>query len=67
MPTLGEVEIARAYDAMIADYLLDPGDRQHNLEALARQHLQYQMQSIEELIGSGRKQITMARSLGCRP
>ena len=49
-----------AFDAMIADYLLDPGDRQHNLEAMARQHLQYQMQSIEELIGKGKEQISFA-------
>lgn len=49
-----------AFDAMIADYLLDPGDRQHNLEALARTHLQYQMQPIEELIGKGKKQLNFA-------
>jgi DNA polymerase I len=46
------------FDAMIADYLLDPGGRSHNLESLARAHLEYQMQPIEELIGRGRDQIT---------
>ncbi|MEW6750354.1 MAG: DNA polymerase I [Candidatus Latescibacterota bacterium] len=46
------------FDAMVADYLLDPGDRQHNLDALARRHLGYRMQGIEELIGKGKDQIT---------
>ena len=52
--------IGITFDAMIADYLLDPGDRQHNLDTLARTHLRYQMQSIEELIGKGKEQISFA-------
>ena len=48
------------FDTMIADYLLDPGDRQHGLEAMARNHLGYQMQPIEELIGKGKEQISFA-------
>ncbi len=47
-------------DSMIADYLLDPGGRQHNLEALAQRHLSYAMQPITELIGTGREQISFA-------
>ena len=48
------------FDSMIADYLLDPGDRSHSLEAMARTHLGYQMQPIEELIGKGKEQISFA-------
>ncbi len=48
------------FDTMIASYLLNPGSRQHNLDSLAFNDLGYQMQSIEELIGKGKKQISMA-------
>ncbi len=48
------------FDTMIASYLLNPGHRQHNLDTLAFVEFGYQMQSIEELIGTGKKQITMA-------
>jgi len=47
------------FDTMIASYLLNPGTRQHNLPALAFTELGYHMQPIEELIGKGKKQITM--------
>jgi len=47
------------FDTMIASYLLDAGTRQHNLDALAFNELGYQMQPITDLIGSGKKQITM--------
>jgi len=49
-----------AFDTMIADYLLDPGDRAHNLEALSQTHLRYRMQPIEELIGTGKEQRSFA-------
>lgn len=49
------------FDTMIASYLLDPGTRQHNLDTLAFNELGYQMQPIEELIGKGKKQISMAQ------
>jgi DNA polymerase-1 len=49
-----------AFDAMVADYLLDPGDRAHNLETLAQTHLGYRMQPIEELIGMGKEQRSFA-------
>ena len=48
------------FDTMIASYVLNPGHRQHNLDTLAFVEFGYQMQPIEELIGSGRNQITMA-------
>ncbi|MCL5667057.1 MAG: DNA polymerase I [Patescibacteria group bacterium] len=50
-----------SFDTMIASYLLNPGTRQHNLSSLAFSELGYHMQPIEELIGKGKKQITMDR------
>src|SRR5262249_38222471 len=41
-------------------YLLNAGSRQHSLATLAFNELGYQMQPIEELIGKGKKQISMA-------
>lgn len=49
-----------SFDTMIASYLLNPGNRQHNLDTLAFNELGYQMQPIEDLIGKGKKQISMA-------
>lgn len=48
------------FDTMIADYLINPGGRQHNLEAISLQYLNYHMVPIEELIGKrGKKQKSM--------
>lgn len=47
------------FDTMIASYLLNAGTRQHGLDALAFNELGYQMQSIKELIGKGKNQISM--------
>jgi DNA polymerase-1 len=47
------------FDTMIASYLLNAGTRQHGLDAIVFSELGYQMQSIEELIGKGKEQITM--------
>lgn len=44
------------FDTMIASYLLNPGSRQHNLDALAFVELGYKMQSITELIGEKKSQ-----------
>jgi len=46
-------------DAMIASYLLNPSDRSHGLDALARRHLGYECKPITDLIGKGRDQISM--------
>jgi DNA polymerase-1 len=43
------------FDTMIASYLLNPGTRQHNLEALAFVELGYKMQPITDLIGEDKK------------
>lgn len=46
-------------DTMVADYLLHPGHRNHTLEDLSERYLGYKGTSIQELIGSGKNQITM--------
>ena len=46
-------------DAMVASYLLRPSARSHNLDALARRHLNYATVRIEELIGKPGRQVTM--------
>jgi DNA polymerase-1 len=47
-----------SFDTMLASYVLDPSSRQHSLGFLALKHLDYRMQPITDLIGSGRKQRT---------
>jgi DNA polymerase-1 len=49
-----------ASDPMIASYLLNPSARQHNLSHLAEEHLNYRMQPITDLIGTGKKQKSFA-------
>lgn len=50
-----------AFDTMVAGYLISPGARQNNLDALAEKYLNYKMIPIEALIGAkGKKQKTMA-------
>ncbi len=44
---------------MVASYLLNAGHRQHSLDTLAFVEFGYQMQPIEELIGTGKDQISM--------
>lgn len=47
------------FDTMVADFLLDPGERAHNLDDMARRHLRHTNISIESLIGKGKNQIQM--------
>jgi DNA polymerase-1 len=47
------------FDTMIASYLLNPSQRQHNLDALSLQYLNYKKIPTSDLIGKGRKQISM--------
>ena len=54
--TLAGVE----FDSMIASYLLNPTARQHNLDSLALEHFGHKKISITELIGTGKKQRSMA-------
>jgi DNA polymerase-1 len=47
-------------DPMVADYLLHAGERNHNMEALARHHLQHEVIPITDLIGKkGKNQLRM--------
>ena len=48
------------FDTMVASYILNPGHRQHSLNTLAFVELGYEMQPIEELIGKGKNQISLA-------
>ncbi len=60
--TLGNADIKLRnlyFDTMIASYLLNAGTRQHSLDALAFNEFGYRMQPIDELIGKGKKQISM--------
>lgn len=41
------------FDTMVASYILRP-DGQHNLDAMAREHLKYKMISFDELVGTGK-------------
>ncbi|MGL1902175.1 MAG: DNA polymerase I [Fibrobacterales bacterium] len=45
-------------DTMIASYLLNPGVREHSLDAQVKQRLGHSMIPIESLIGKGKSQIT---------
>ncbi|MAT69353.1 MAG: DNA polymerase I [Planctomycetaceae bacterium] len=48
-----------AFDTMVASYLLDAGERSHNLDQLALKYLDHQTVKIEELIGKGKSQLRM--------
>jgi len=49
-----------SFDTMIAEWLIDPASRSLGLKKLAFLRLGEQMIEIEELIGTGKKQISMA-------
>jgi len=48
-----------AFDTMVESYLLDPSQRQHNLDLLALKHLNFQKTPTVALIGKGKDQISM--------
>ncbi len=48
------------FDTMVADYVLNPGKRGHGLDDLAMEFLGLSMTPITDLIGKGKKQVTMA-------
>ena len=48
------------FDTMIAEFVIDPSSRNLGLKNLAFERLGEEMTHIEELIGKGRKQISMA-------
>ncbi len=47
------------FDTMVADYLLDAGGRNHDLDDIAKRWLGQTKVTTESLIGSGKTQITM--------
>lgn len=47
------------FDTMIASYLLEAGERSHNLDQLALRYLGHETIKIESLIGTGKNQKTM--------
>jgi DNA polymerase-1 len=54
------VNVAGAnFDTMVASYVLNPSQRQHNLDALSLEHFNYRKIPTSDLIGTGKKQITM--------
>jgi len=48
-----------AFDTMLASYLLDAGERSHNLDDLAFRYLDHQTTKITDLIGKGKDQKRM--------
>lgn len=47
------------FDTMVASYLLNPSKLNHNLDDLAFEYLKHKMIPINELLGTGKKRITM--------
>ncbi|MFH1171443.1 MAG: DNA polymerase I [bacterium] len=56
----GIVVLPLSFDSMIASYLLNPGSRQHGLDALAFGEFGYEMMPITALIGKGKDQRPLA-------
>ena len=58
------------FDTMLAEFIVDPASRHLGLKNLSEQRLGEEMTHIEELIGKGKKQISMAtckkRRFKCR-
>jgi DNA polymerase-1 len=48
------------FDTMIASYLLNPDNRQHNLDAVVFNQLSFEKINHEELLGSGKNKINFA-------
>jgi DNA polymerase-1 len=42
------------YDSMLASFLLEPSRRSHDLEGLAREHLNTQLETAVDLVGKGK-------------
>jgi DNA polymerase-1 len=47
------------FDTMIADYLIDSGERTHNIDHLAQKYLCHDTIKITEVIGTGKNQLRM--------
>ncbi len=49
------------FDTMIASYVIDPGLRQHNLDALAQHYLNHKMIGYHDVVGKGKGQINFSQ------
>lgn len=49
------------FDTMVASYLLNPSKFNHNLDDIAFEYLNHKMISMEELIGTGKKKISIEK------
>ena len=47
------------FDTMIASYLLNPSKLNHNLDDISMEYLNYKMIPLSELLGTGKKKITL--------
>lgn len=57
---LNGIDMTLSFDTMLASYVLNPGTRQHSLDALAFTEFGYEMMPIEALIGPrSKKQLSM--------
>ena len=61
MASLGITVKGVAADSMIASYLLNPGGRQHNLDAVTFNEFNHQKISKENLLGKGKEKIVFAQ------
>ncbi len=50
-----------SFDTMIASYVINPGIRRHNLDALAQQHLNYRTIAYHDIVGRGRKEVPFSK------
>jgi DNA polymerase-1 len=57
---IGLIPMHLDFDSMIAEWLVDPGSRRLGLKDMADGYLALEMTHIEDLIGKGKGQITMA-------
>lgn len=49
-----------SFDSMLASYLLDPGRRSHALDAVAVEFLQRSVPAFEDLVGKGKRRISLS-------
>ncbi|MFH0839316.1 MAG: DNA polymerase I [Candidatus Omnitrophota bacterium] len=49
-----------SFDTMVASYLINPSKPNHNLDDIAIEYLNVKITSIEELVGKGKGQLSMA-------
>ena len=50
-----------AIDTMVADYLLEAGERSHGLEQLSQRYLQHNTATREDFVGGGQQRISIDR------